>query len=127
MLMEIPMKNFATISLICFSILFNISTLSAQQILDIEIKNKCIYSGTVMDDELYAFSTDVQTMDNIVKKILELGGELKRNFYIVQTNVENISAVVYENKRYLLWSQDFLENANRIENLDQSLMKLDII
>ena len=68
-----------------------------------------------MDEELYAFRTDVNTMDNIVKLILELGGNLKRNFYVVQTNVENISAVVYEGKRYLLWSQDYLEKASRIE------------
>lgn len=89
--------------------------LSAQEFLDIEITNKCIFSGTTMDEELYAFGTDVTTMDDLVKKILELGGGLKRNFYVVQTNVENISAVVHDGKRYLLWSQDFLEEANRIE------------
>jgi hypothetical protein len=109
------MKAIAKASIFLFFIFSNNFILSAQQILDIEISNKCIYSGTIMDDELYAFSTNVPTMDNIVKNILEMAGGLKRNFYIVQTNVENVSAVIYEGKRYLLWSQDFLENANRIE------------
>lgn len=109
------MKTITISSLFYFFFCLNISPLSAQQFLDIDIKNRCIYSGTVMDEELYAFSTDVTTMDKVVEKILELGGGLKRNFYIVQTNVENISAVVHEGKRYLLWSQDFVENASRIE------------
>ncbi len=109
------MKVFSKFSLFCFVLFSNISLLSAQEFLEIDIKNKCIYSGTVMDEELYAFTTDVSTMDNIVKKVLELGGDLKKDFAVIQTNVENISAVVDGGKRYLLWSQDFLERASRIE------------
>ena len=100
--------------LACLSI-FLFYNSHAQQFLDIDISNRCIYSGTHMDDELYAFSTEVNTMDNIIKEVLELGGGLRQNFVVHQTNVENVSAVVDGGKRFLLWSQDFLEKANDIE------------
>lgn len=109
------MKAFSKFTLLSIFIFSNISILTAQEFLEINTENKCIYSGTVMDEELYAFETNVTTMDDIVKTILELGGGLKRNFYVIQTNVENVSAVVDNGKRYLLWSQDFLEREGRIE------------
>ena len=87
----------------------------AQEFLEIDITNRCIYSGTHMDEELYVFGTDVSTMDDLIKRILELGGDLPQNFIVHQTNVENVSAVVDGENRYLLWSQDFLEKATRIE------------
>ncbi len=109
------MKSITPIFVFVFIVFSNIPFLSAQEFLEIDITNKCIYSGTVMDEELYSFATDVTTMDKVVKQILELGGDFERNFAVIQTNVENISAVVDKGRRYLLWSQDFLENANRIE------------
>ncbi|MCY7328396.1 MAG: hypothetical protein LH618_07610, partial [Saprospiraceae bacterium] len=36
-------------------------------------------------------------------------------FTLIQTNVANVTAVVDGQRRYLLWSQDFLEKASPLE------------
>ena len=93
------------------------SFLNAQELLDINIKNRCIYNGTAMDEELYSFSPESKEMESRVREILKLGGGLKINFYLIETNVENVSAVIDGNKRFLLWSQDFFLNASAIEKI----------
>jgi len=54
-------------------------------------------------------------MDKLVARILEYGGGLKQNFVIRQTSVANVSAVVDGEKRYLLWSQDYIAKASTLE------------
>ncbi len=101
--------------LLAILLLFTLAPLSAQQYLDINTSHKCIFHGTEMDEELYSFPTDVDVMDRLVATILKDGGELEKNFTIIQTNVVNVTAVVDGNKRYLLWSQDFIAQASTIE------------
>lgn len=95
--------------------------LSAQEYLDIDTKHRCIFHGNEMDEELYSFTTTVDVMDELVAKILFHAGDgtpegkLKQNFIIRQTNVTNVAAVLDGEKRYLLWSQDFIAAANYLE------------
>lgn len=81
----------------------------AQELLELNLANRCIFHSLGQEEELYSFTTNVKVMDDLVADVLRLGGELEQNFTVVQANVENISAVVDGPKRYLLWSQDFLE------------------
>lgn len=85
----------------------------SQEIMSVDINQRCIYSGSIMDEELYRFD-DNDNVDKWVKEILESGGA-ERNFQLVQTNVENISAILDGNTRYLFYSIDFIQKASRIE------------
>ncbi|MFT4665548.1 MAG: hypothetical protein ACI8YQ_000725 [Polaribacter sp.] len=106
------MNMFRILNLLIAVLLLMSSALKAQELLDIDIKNRCVYSGTQMDDELYAFTPESREMESRVRKILEVGGNLKINFYLVETNVQNVSAVIDGEKRFLFWSQDFFERAS---------------
>ena len=90
------------IKTIIYLILFILSqTLYAQVELKINLKNRCIFTGGVMDDELYKFEGNAQ-VETWIKEILLASGS-EQNFKIIQTNVENVSAVIDGNKRYLLY------------------------
>jgi Zn-dependent protease with chaperone function len=99
------MNMFRILNLLIAVLLLMSSALKAQELLD-------VYSGTQMDDELYAFTPESREMESRVRKILEVGGNLKINFYLVETNVQNVSAVIDGEKRFLFWSQDFFERAS---------------
>ncbi len=111
------MNMFRTLNLLIVVLFFMSFALEAQELLDISIENRCIYTGTQMDEELYVFNPESREMESRIREILELGGNLKINFYVVETNVQNVSAVVDNGKRFLLWSQDFFESASNIEKI----------
>ena len=101
-----------TFSFLLFYILLA-STTFAQELLNIDAQKRCVYSGKTMDAELYRFQ-DNEKVIQMVKEIT-LFGEVENNFEVVQTNVENVSAVMDKGKRYLLYSLDFIEKASSIE------------
>ena len=82
----------------------------AQELLNVDAQKRCVYSGKTMDAELYRFQ-DNEKVIQMVKEIT-LFGEAENNFELVQTNVENVSAVIDKGKRYLLYSLDFIEKAS---------------
>lgn len=84
---------------------------NAQQRLDMDLSNRCIFDPQGQEEELYAFPTEAKEAPELVFDILARAGNVEKNFSLVQANVENVSAVVVGDKRYLLWSQDFWENA----------------
>lgn len=86
---------------------------NAQEIISINIHNRCVFTGKIMDNELYRFEQN-NSVSEWIQEILDLGG-VERNFELVQTNVENVSAVVDKNNRYLLYSLDFIQRATRIQ------------
>ncbi len=86
-----------------------------QELLELNLARHCQFAGQGQDEELYAFRTDVKVMQDLVAKILRLGGDLDQSFILIQTNVANVTAVVDGSRRYLLWSQDFLEKASPLE------------
>lgn len=87
--------------------------LRAQEALELNAAQRCIYSGSAMDEELYRFPDD-DKVGARVKEIVELGAA-EINFDLVQTNVENVSAVLDSAKRYLLYSLDFVEKSGDLE------------
>jgi len=98
-----------------FFLLINtcLPALEAQELLEWKFEQRCIYSGTRQDEELYRFPEDTQ-VSAWVKEILTLGdGEM--NFELVQTNVENVTAAVEGGKRYLLYSLDFVQKSSELE------------
>jgi len=87
--------------------------LPAQEVLELNITQRCIYSGDSMDSELYRFP-DSDPVGTRVKDICELG-DVTPDFEVVQTNVENVSAVLDSGKRSLLYSLDFVEKSTTLE------------
>ena len=85
----------------------------AQELLNVDAQKRCVYSGKTMDAELYRFQDNEKVLQ-MVKEITQFG-EAENNFELVQTNVENVSAVIDKGKRYLLYSLDFIEKASSIE------------
>jgi hypothetical protein len=86
-------------------------TTIAQTTLNIETQNRCQFSDTTWESDLYRFDVSAQAQA-IVKEICQLA-DVPQNFELVQTNVENVVAVydTKTNKRYILYSQDFIERA----------------
>ncbi len=107
------MRILSALIFLCNLIVFN--QLAAQEFLDLDLSRHCHFGGTQQDEELYTFTSGSPVMENLVAEILKLGGDLERNFTLVQTNVESVSAVVADGKRYLLWSQDYLERATDVQ------------
>ncbi len=87
--------------------------LPAQEVLELNIAHRCVYSGGTMDSELYRFP-DSEKVTAWVKEICELG-DAALDFQVVQTNVENVSAVLDSQQRYLLYSLDFVEKSTPLE------------
>jgi hypothetical protein len=102
------MKNY-----IVFFLLVNCLQTFAQTPLSISTKNRCSYSGTAWEDELYRFDDNAQ-VEIWIKEILE-AGNARQNFKIIQTNVENVAAIVDNGQRYLFYSLDFIQKATPIE------------
>jgi hypothetical protein len=88
-------------------------SLPAQELLELDTAHRCIYSGGVMDAELYRFP-DSDKVNAWVKEIAELG-DTPLDFEVMQANVENVSAVLDGEKRYLLYSLDFVEKNGELE------------
>lgn len=87
--------------------------LAGQELLEIHTAQRCIYTDGQMDEELYRFSTSEQ-VDARIREIAGLGGA-DTTFQWIQTNVENVAAVLDGENRYLLYSLDFVERSNEIE------------
>ncbi len=102
--------------ILIFLLLFSrAGALNAQEFLEIDLSQHCHFGGGEQDEELYVFTSGAPVMERLVADILEVAGGLDRNFILVQTNVESVSAVVAGGKRYLLWSQDYLERASDLQ------------
>ena len=101
-----------TFSFLFFYILLA-STTFAQELLNVDAQKRCVFSGKTMEAELYRFP-DNEKVVQMVEDIRQLS-EADNNFELIQTNVENVSAVMNKGKRYLLYSLDFIEKASSIE------------
>jgi hypothetical protein len=68
----------------------------------------CSYFGETIADDLYSFSSSDEARD-VVKSITDQVG-LSSNFEIKVANVPNAAAVIREEKRYILYSESFMQN-----------------
>lgn len=87
--------------------------ISAQDVLELNIDRRCVYAGGLMDAELYRFSSSEEVAAR-VKEISELA-HAALDFQLIQANVENVTAVVDGETRYLLYSLDFIEKSSPLE------------
>ncbi len=69
--------------------------------------NSCNYSGTLDIKTAYSFKSDTEA-ENALKSIMKHTG-LPTNFLLVAADVDNAAAVMYQNKRYILYNQRFME------------------
>ena len=103
------------IALLYFIILTTVCHISAQELLNMPTQNRCSFSGSEWEDEIYRFDAHPK-IQVWVKEILDWGGETQ-NFEIIQASIENVAAIfdTAANKRYLLFSQNFVEKATGLE------------
>lgn len=99
--------------LLSFLVVVVASPLAAQELLDLKPRQRCIYSGGLMDEELYRFPNS----DKVGARVKEIAGlgDATIDFEVMQANVENVSAVLDGEKRYLLYSLDFVEKNSELE------------
>lgn len=71
----------------------------------------CSYYGDSINEDIYSFSSTKEAVD-IVDQIVKSVG-LEQNFEIMAANVPNAAAVIYESKRYILYSQVFISKIER--------------
>ena len=90
---------------------------SAQKLLESNLSKRCIFHSSAQEEELYSFEGEYRDVQQLVTDILQRGGDLEQNFTLIQANVENVSAVVDSQNRYILWSLDFWENATPLMRL----------
>jgi len=106
------------LSLLLLPLLWGIAfSASAQELLKLNLTKRCIFYPQGKEEELYSLRTETQEIANVVTDILQSCGDLEQNFTLVQANVENASAVLDGENRYLLWSLDFWENATPVMRL----------
>jgi hypothetical protein len=74
---------------------------------DFRIDYSCAFDGPITHSKVYAFSSDIEA-EEAMKKIMRLIG-LPSNFSIKAANVPNACAVIYGNKRFILYNQEFME------------------
>lgn len=100
-------------SLLLFFLAAASRLLPAQDLIELNIEHRCVYTGGYMDAELYRFS-DSDRVLAWVKEITELG-DAALDFEVLQVNVENVSAVLDSTTRYLLYSLDFVEKSSELQ------------
>ncbi len=88
----------------------------AQQPLPFNPDQVCTYDGTPIKGPVYEFAPS-QATGQMVGRIMGSVG-LKPRFEVKAANVPNAAAVIYNNQRYILYSQNFVELVNRATKTD---------
>ncbi|MDO1445369.1 membrane-binding protein [Rhodocytophaga aerolata] len=103
------MINQLYIGKIVFCLLFvllNFGKSFSQTPLLVEVEQSCTYTGEPINGELYEFRSSSEA-NMVVRRIMEAVG-LKPRFELKAANVDNAAAVIYNSKRYILYSQNFI-------------------
>jgi hypothetical protein len=87
-------------------ILLSFGNSFGQYLLQIDAGHSCSYSGEPIHGELYEFKSSNEA-NQVVRRIMEAVG-LKPRFELKAANVDNAAAVIYDSKRYILYSQNFI-------------------
>lgn len=107
---RLPFRCFFTVLLLAVAC----PALPAQTTLGINTTLHCIYTDSMTGGQLFRFPQNGK-VDSLIREIVELNHEEQPNFEWIQANVENVTAVLDDGKRYLLYSQDFLEKHSELE------------
>jgi len=88
----------------------------AQQPLPFNPAQVCTYDGTPIQGPVYEFAPS-QAASQMVGRIMGSVG-LKPRFEVKAANVPNAAAMIYNNQRYILCSQNFVEQVNQATRTD---------
>ncbi len=95
----------------------------AQQKLQFDVKASCsFYPGDKIADTVFNFAPSAQAID-IVKRITDSVG-LQPNFELLQANIPNAAAVLYKQKRYILYSLVFMEKIREATATDWAALTI---
>jgi hypothetical protein len=95
----------------------------AQQKLQFDVKSSCsFYPGDKITDAIYNFQSSEEAL-TIVKRITGAVG-LEPNFELLQANIPNAAAVVYQQKRYILYSLLFIEKIREVTATDWAALTI---
>jgi hypothetical protein len=84
--------------------------------LQVDTEQSCSFSGETINGDLYEFKSSNEA-NLVVRRIMEAVG-LKPRFELKAANINNAAAVIHNNKRYILYSQNFIskiEGATRTD------------
>ena len=84
----------------------------AQKELLIPVKNACSYYGEPLKDTLFAAFQSQDEAKDIIDDIIAVVG-LKPHFEIRSADIPNAAAIIYRNKRYVLYNPDFVGELNK--------------
>jgi len=90
--------------------------LFAQKLIHFNPNQVCSYDGTPITGPVYEFAPS-QATSQMVDRILESVG-LKPRFQVKAANVPNAAAMIYNNQRYILYSQHFVELVRQATRTD---------
>lgn len=108
---------------ICFVVLFLFSYSSfAQKPLSIDATHSCSYFGETVTGDLYEFKSSVEAQQVINSIMTTIG--LKARFEIMAAHVPNAAAVIYQNKRYILYSQNFISQIHQATHTDWAAISI---
>ncbi|MDR2887886.1 MAG: hypothetical protein LBV26_07810, partial [Bacteroidales bacterium] len=103
--------------------LFTLCNLSfGQQKIDFNLENSCCYYGEKVEEDIYSFAS-TQEAEKIVKRILDVVG-LEPNFTIMAANVPNAMAVIENQMRHILYSQDFIMRIDNATGTDWASLSI---
>ncbi len=94
----------------------------SQYPLPIETGHSCTFSGEPVASNLYEFKSSNEA-NGVIRQIMEVVG-LKPRFEIKAANVSNAAAVIYDNKRYILYSQNFISQIHRATQTDWAAISI---
>lgn len=95
----------------------------AQQKLQFDVKSSCsFYPGDKITDAIYNFELSEEAL-SIVKRITGAVG-LEPNFELLQANIPNAAAVIYQQKRYILYSLLFIEKIRQATATDWAALTI---
>jgi hypothetical protein len=95
----------------------------AQQKLQFDVKSSCsFYPGDKITDAVFNFDPSQQAIE-IVKRITNSVG-LEPNFELLQANIPNAAAVIYKQKRYILYSLLFMEKIREVTATDWAALTI---
>lgn len=87
---------------------------NAIETISLDERNSCTYIGSLSNNKAYSFKSDEEA-ENALKSIMKHTG-LPTNFLLVATDVDNAAAVIYNDKRYILYNQRFMEDVKAKTN-----------
>lgn len=92
-------------------LIFFTITVFGQNKSEMNFENSCSYNDKAIIDDVYEFSSSSEAKKIILNIVSVVG--LKPNFEIIASNVPNAVAVIQNGKRYIYYSENFIEKITK--------------